>query len=135
MSTGLIEAPLLVVLPASHPLASREWIDLAMLADAPWVARTQVPISGDEGDRPFVVHEPTDVTTLLSLVAADHGSALIPASVPALPPGVTAVPLRRPALAHRTEVLTLRNPPSTAANLVGHLRALARQAARPQPEG
>lgn len=135
MSTGLIEAPLLVVLPDSHPLAGREWIDLTMLADAPWVASTHVPISGAKEESPFVVHEPTDLTTLLSLVAADHGSALIPASVPALPPGVTAVPLRRPALVHRTEVLTLRNPPSTAANLVDHLRTLARQAAPPQPEG
>ena len=125
MSTGLVEAHLLVALPSSHPLASRKWVDLTMLADAPWVASTHLPAFAEGGQSHFVVHEPTDLVTLLSLVAAHHGSALIPASVPVLPPGVTTVPLRRPAMAHRTEVLTLRNPPPTASELVGNLRALA----------
>lgn len=135
MSTGVIEARLLVALPEGHPLAGRKWIDLTMLADAPWVASTHLPNHGEMAEGHFTVHEPTDLTTLLSLVAADHGSALIPASVPVLPPGVTAVPLRRPALAHRTEVLTLRNPPPTAADLVDCLRLLARQGALAEPEG
>jgi DNA-binding transcriptional LysR family regulator len=111
MSTGLIEQKLLVVLPATHPMANRKWIDMAMLADAPWVANMQ---------------EPADLTLLLSLVAADHGTALVPESVPMLPAGVATVPLRRPELAHRTEVLTLRDPPAMAAELVDRLRTLVR---------
>lgn len=127
MSIGLVEAPLRVALPDRHPLARRDWIDLAMLADAPWVAGTPSPPAGVVGESQFVLHDPADLTLLLGLVAADHGSALIPASVAALPPGVTAVPLRRPVLVHRSEVLTLRHPPSTVTALVDHLRDLARQ--------
>lgn len=135
MSTGLIESRLLVVLPDAHPLANRQWVDLTMLADAPWVASSHLTMPDSKVEGQFVVHEPSDLTTLLSLVAANHGSALLPASVPVLPPGVTAVPLRRPALAHRTEALTLRNPPATAAALVDHLRVLARQAALLESDG
>lgn len=111
LSTGLIEQPLLVVLPATHPMAHRKWVDMGMLADAPWVANMQ---------------EPTDLTLLLSLVAADHGSALVPASVPMLPAGVATVPLRNPDLVHRTEVLTLRDPPPVTTALVDNLKALVR---------
>ena len=111
LSTGLIEQKLLVVLPATHPMAHRKWVDMAMLADAPWVANRQ---------------EPADLTLLLSLVAADHGSALVPESVPMLPAGVATVPLRHPDLVHRTEVITLRDPPPIATTLVDNMKALVR---------
>jgi DNA-binding transcriptional LysR family regulator len=132
-SIGLIEENLLVVLPEGHPMASRRWIDLAMLADAPWVAgvehlvKTAAPPGLGDGDgRSFAVREPADLTLLLTLVAADHGTALVPASVPMLPAGVVTVPLRRPPLVHRTEVLTLRDPPPLAVDLVDQLRGLVR---------
>jgi DNA-binding transcriptional LysR family regulator len=97
-----------------------------MLADAPWIAgRGALPPSGS-ATPPFLVDEPADLTMVLSLVAADLGSALIPSSVTTLAPGVAVVPLRKPDLVHRTEVLTLRNAPAAAEALVGHLRQLAR---------
>ena len=126
-ATGLVEESLVVVVPASHPMAGRRWIDLAMLADAPWVAARDLPDSVAAGDRPFRVLEPADLTMLLTLVAADHGSALLPASAPLLAPGVTAVPLRRPELVHRTEVLTRRDADPPAAAMVERLRGLARE--------
>ncbi len=126
MATGLVEEALLVALPATHPMAGRRWIDLAMLADSPWVATTNLQPPGEEPAGQFLVREPIDLTMLLSLVAADHGSALVPASLPVVPPGVAAVRLRRPPLVHRTEVLTLRDPAPPARALVDHLRALAR---------
>ena len=136
VATGLVEETLLVALPESHPMAGRKWVDLAMLADAPWVSTADpLPAGYDEARSNgrtgtaagrFVVSEPVDLSMLLSLVAADHGSALVPASLPVLPPGVVAVPLRRPVLVHRTEVLTLRDPAPPARTLVDHLRALAR---------
>lgn len=127
-ATGLVEESLVVVLPASHPMARRKWVDLTMLADSPWVATRDVPETGPVGEQPFRVEEPADLTMLLTLVAADHGSALVPASAPLLPPGVAAVPLRRPELVHRTEVLTRRDPTPAASALVDQLRALAREA-------
>lgn len=124
--TGLVEDDLVVLLPGSHPLAGRRWVDLDMLADAPWVATPHAPDA--EPDRPVQVQAPADLTLLVNLVAADHGSALVPAWVGPLPAGVAAVALRRPRLVHRAEVLTRRDPPAAAGALVDRLRALARQA-------
>lgn len=133
VSIGLMEEELRVVLPEGHPMAGRKWIDLAMLADAPWVAGAEhlvesaaPPRLRDGSGRSFAVQEPADLALLLTLVAADHGTALVPASVPMLPAGVVTVPLRRPELVHRTEVLTLRDPPPQASALVEDLRRLVR---------
>ena len=121
VATGLLEEPLVVLMPAAHPLAGRRWVDLAMLADAPWVAEPEVP-AGVPPVSCVTVAPPADVTMLTALVAFDHGSALVPASVGPLPDEVIAVPLRRPALVHRTEVLTRRDPPPTVQALVEILR-------------
>jgi DNA-binding transcriptional LysR family regulator len=124
-SVNLAEEPLVVVLPLGHPLARRATIDLVMLADAPWVVTPG--LGGDlvTAASGAVTYDGSDVVTLLSLVAAGHGSALLPASSAAVPEDVCAVPLGTPALVHRIEALTLRSAGAPVADLVADLRAAA----------
>lgn len=125
-ATALAEEPLVVVLPEDHPLAGRASLDLAMLADAPWVVAPGLP-AGIGGSGPSrVVYDGNDLVTLLGLVAAGHGSALLPASAAVLAPGVNAVALGHPPLVHRTEVLRLRAAGPPARPLVDALRDRAR---------
>jgi len=125
-ATALAEEPLLVVLPSGHPLAGRAGLDLATLADAPWVLAPGLPAARVATTGGAVLYDGNDVVTLLNLVAAGHGSALVPASTPILLAGVVTVPLDQPTLVHRTEVLTLRASASAAEALVEELRSLSR---------
>ena len=113
-------------LPSGHPLAGRAGLDLATLADAPWVLAPELPPARVATTGGAVLYDGNDVVTLLNLVAAGHGSALVPASTPILLAGVVTVPLDQPTLVHRTEVLTLRASASAAEALVEELRALSR---------
>lgn len=136
LSTALVERPVVVALPAGHPLASRRELDLEVLADAPWVAATSLAGAGPGGvpgattsgggmsHDGAVTYDGTDVPTLLSLVAAGHGSALLPAAA-IHAPGIVAVPLGRPSLVHRTEALMLRASHPGRAALIDELRAAA----------
>ena len=47
-STAMAEAPLVVALPADHPLRNRERIDLDVLADAPWIVALALAGGADE---------------------------------------------------------------------------------------
>lgn len=77
---------LLVALHSSHPLAARDTIDLADLADQPFVSFPQesavgtiaVEAAHQAGFRPRVVQEATETSTLLSFVASGMGVALVP---------------------------------------------------------
>lgn len=126
-STALVEVPLVVVLPAGHPLGSRSSVDLDTLDDAPWVV---APAFSRVGAAPLtgassLAYEGNDLATLLSLVAAGHGSALLPDSSWATPEGIVRVPLRRPLLVSRTELLTLRAPTQLLVCLTDALRRRA----------
>lgn len=124
-STALVEEPLVVALPVGHPLAQRASLELGMLADAPWVV-TPGRATGVLGDAAgAVTYDGNDVVTLLTLVAAGHGSALLPASAPLLVDGVVTVALAESALVHRSEALTLRSVPEAAQACVATLRTLA----------
>ncbi len=120
---ALAHERLALVLPIDHPLATRPWLDLSTLIDAPWVAAPRLaggpPLPELRGT---VTYEGTDVATLLELVAAGHGIALLPESVARLLGRVAAVRLRRPELVHRTEVLTPREPDDAVSDLLGALR-------------
>jgi DNA-binding transcriptional LysR family regulator len=113
VSSLVSESALAVILPADHPLARRRTIDLDVMVDAPWVeapellARPQ-PLGATPGGPPPLRYEGHDVAGLLGLVAAGHGAALLPARVGAGVDGVTAVPLGRPQLIHRIELLRRR---------------------------
>jgi DNA-binding transcriptional LysR family regulator len=127
VSTALVEAPLVVALPVGHPLAGRAGIDLDVLADAPWVIAPALPGTGmavpPSGGS--VVYEGNDLPTLLGLVAAGHGAALLPASACAGVSGIATVALRHPPLVHRTEVLALRSATAGQRRLIDALRARA----------
>ena len=94
-----------VALPAGHPLAAADNLDLADLAEEPWVL---TPRSSWEpwhrqydrdfaaaGFSPNVVHRGTSVQSLLALVAAGIGVTRLPLSARTLrDTGVVFVPLR-----------------------------------------
>jgi DNA-binding transcriptional LysR family regulator len=107
-STVMAETPLMVALASDHPLRGRPGIDLDMLVDAPWVVAPVLAGRGPAVLDAHAVYDGDDLPTLLALVAAGLGAALLPASAGPLPDGVTAIPLRSPRLVHRTELLALR---------------------------
>jgi DNA-binding transcriptional LysR family regulator len=117
-STPMAETALVVMLAADHPLRGRPGIDLAVLADAPWVAAPELAGRGPVVPGSRAVCDGADVPTLLALVAAGLGAALLPASLGPFPDGVVAIPLHSPALVHRTELLALHT-------LTGRQRLLA----------
>ncbi|MFI6478724.1 LysR family transcriptional regulator [Nonomuraea sp. NPDC050663] len=124
---GVAEHPLVIALPAAHPLAGRSALDLAGLIDALWIDAPQIcgPLtrlraaSGLEGFRTGLHYSGCDTRTLLTLIAAGHGLAVLPAHLaPHLP---RAVPLAGPRLVHRVELLHGHLPPGPAATLARHL--------------
>ena len=84
--------PLVAALPAGHPLAERESVPLAALADEPFVlyTRSSGPSVQDSiighcmaaGFSPRIIQEAADVQTIVSLVAAGLGVSLLIAPTP-----------------------------------------------------
>ena len=113
----LTEDPLHVVLPGTHPLGGRPVLNLAGLADEPWVLgclKTEAYLrryAEQAGFSPDVRGSTTDYFFARSLVAAGVGLSLIPtvALTPALP-GVRAVPLDAPTPARHIGAAVLRRP-------------------------
>ncbi|MCU7823945.1 LysR family transcriptional regulator [Kitasatospora sp. DSM 101779] len=101
--TPLMDDPLSVVLPEAHPLAGREELDLAELADDRWVvgcSKTEAFLQRHAALAGFdlrVAGSTTDYFFARSLVAAGVGVSLVPyvALDPPLP-GTRVVPVRRP---------------------------------------
>ncbi|GAA4687387.1 LysR family transcriptional regulator [Phytohabitans rumicis] len=104
------EEPCGVFLPADHPLAARSGLRLGDLVEARWIDAPDVgaPLAdlraaaGVDGVRAAFRYEGTDVASLLTLVAAGHGLAILPMRTH---PGVRAVPIVEPRLVHRIELL------------------------------
>ncbi|MEU3460719.1 LysR family transcriptional regulator [Streptomyces sp. NPDC006733] len=103
-TTLLRTEPLIAVLPAHHPLAHAERIALASLAEDPFVIHPAQARSAMHdrvlaacrraGFQPPSLVEVGETATLVVLVAAGHGVALVPQSVQSLRlDGVTYVPL------------------------------------------
>ncbi len=94
----LLHDPFQVALPAGHPLATRNTIDLMELADQPWIMggamgpcqATSLAACTGAGFSPDVRHRTGDWLATFALVAAGCGVALIPRlAVPAvLPEGI-----------------------------------------------
>jgi DNA-binding transcriptional LysR family regulator len=147
VSLPLSESPLVVALQAGHPLALRSNIDLDMLSDVPFVL--EPVLAGDvAGRRPLVPersrsvkYRGDDVATVTALITAGLGVALLPAH--AVMPGrsreqagggilggseIAVVPLGRPRLVHRTEVLSRRNPTGAQLTVIEALRQAASRA-------
>lgn len=88
-SRMLASEPLIVAVPAGHPLSHKTSIDLAALADEPMVIFTphRSPLYGQvlgaclsAGFQPRVVQEATHIMTIIGLVRAGIGLALLPQS-------------------------------------------------------
>jgi DNA-binding transcriptional LysR family regulator len=127
---ALGEAPLVVALPAGHPLARRAEVDLDAFADAPWVAPPyRLALRSATGEPPprsaGVAYAGSDLPTILTLVAAGLGVALLPQHPWLAHLGVVAVPLRTPTVVHRTELLTRRTVGTAEQRVVDALRAAA----------
>jgi DNA-binding transcriptional LysR family regulator len=124
-STALAELPLVVVLPHGHPLRTQGALDLDTLRDAPWIVAPSLswPAITDAGLGGPVVYQGSDLATLLSLVRAGHGVALLPDVPWATDDGIIRIPLRHPTLVHRSEVVTLRNPSPVVGHLIEALRS------------
>lgn len=110
-AVGVSQRPLVVVVPAGHPLAGRPGLSLGDLTDARWLDAPQVgaPLAALRAAAADRLHAPvryqgTDVAALLALVAAGHGLTVLPGGL-LLPPDVVAVPLATPRLVHRVELL------------------------------
>lgn len=95
----LTERSLLVAVPASHPLARGEYIDVDDLAGQVWIAgpgreRVMGVWPGLE-ERPQIAHTARDWLAKLHLVASGCGLTTIPAMLaPSVPPGVRVLPVR-----------------------------------------
>ncbi|WP_037908471.1 LysR family transcriptional regulator [Actinacidiphila yeochonensis] len=97
----LTERPLLLALPAGHPLARGEGVDIVDLRGQRWIA---APRAGEDqlmgvwpglDERPEIVHTVRDWLAKLALVAEGFGLTTIPASLAgAVPPGVRVLPVR-----------------------------------------
>jgi DNA-binding transcriptional LysR family regulator len=147
-AVGVAESPVMVIVPAGHPLAAGQatGLRLADLADARWIdAPDAAPpladlrrAAGTEGFRPALRYEGTDILSLLRLAAEGHGLTVLPASLltatrppitlpsaASLPqPGAAvALPVSVPRLVHRVEmihgVLPGDSPAAALAGLLG----------------
>jgi DNA-binding transcriptional LysR family regulator len=137
----LLSDPVLVAVPAPHPLAARDRVPLSALAGEPFLAPREATSCAEMIRRacararfvPGVVARATDFTVLLSLVAAGAGVTLVPALAARRPPD--EVCLLRPAEPVIRQVFTVsrrggdRKP---AVRVV--LDALAAAAATPHTE-
>jgi DNA-binding transcriptional LysR family regulator len=133
----LAERSLLIALPASHPLARRDYVDIADLRGQRWIA---APASGEDrlmgvwpglAERPEVVHTARDWAAKLGLVAAGCGLTTIPASLaPTAPDGVRVLAVRGGPQEQRRLILArLPEPPQEAVVRVADaLRAAAIEA-------
>ncbi|WP_433377338.1 LysR family transcriptional regulator [Actinoplanes sp. CA-142083] len=109
-SVGVAESPAVVAVPSTHPLAHRRAVDLADLADAYWIDAPEVapfdrlPV---DGLRAGLRYDGTDAAVLAGLVAGGHGLAVLPLPLISAHPSLAGVPLGRPRLVHRVELLRL----------------------------
>ncbi|TIC82560.1 LysR family transcriptional regulator [Nocardioides sp. GY 10127] len=137
--TPLRTEPFVAVLPAGHPSAGREAVDLAALAEESLVTHPSGHRSAMHervlaacraaGFSPREVLEVSETATLVVFVAAGMGVALVPASVQALRvDGVAYVPLARP----ETVELALVSHPD-AGPAAAQVAALVRAATEPVP--
>ncbi|MFC9590834.1 LysR family transcriptional regulator [Streptomyces sp. NPDC056944] len=130
----LTERSLCLAVPAEHPLARADFVDVADLRGQQWIAS---PSAGEDrlmgvwpglDERPEIVHTARDWLAKLHLVAAGCGLTTVSRSlVSAAPPGVRILEVRGgPQELRRLSVARLPQPPTEAARrLEAALRAAA----------
>jgi DNA-binding transcriptional LysR family regulator len=121
----LFEEPLMAALPRMHPRAGRESICLQDLAKDPFVIFPRalgagfydqiLSLCGQAGFSPHIVQEANEMQTIVSLVAAGIGVAIVPASISNLRmKGVSYVHIRKPLARSAMTVVWRRDDPSPA---------------------
>jgi DNA-binding transcriptional LysR family regulator len=130
----LTERSLRVALPATHPLARGDFVDIADLHGQRWIAApasagdTLMGVWPGLDERPQIAHTARDWLAKLHLVAAGCGITTVPAALTsAAPAGVRILPVRGGPREQR-RMLLARMPrplPEPAARLAAALRAVA----------
>jgi DNA-binding transcriptional LysR family regulator len=131
--TVVADDPLLAVLPADHRLAGAAEVDLAALADEPWVAPTAfcaTVVRGAcraAGFEPRVVFSSADYGAVQGFVAAGAGVALVPHLALTGRERVAVCPLAGPAPTRTLAAITAADGPrpASATAMVDVLRATA----------
>ncbi|MFF5494124.1 LysR substrate-binding domain-containing protein [Streptomyces aquilus] len=130
----LTERALCLAVPAGHPLARGEFVDVADLRGQRWITGSG---SGEDrllgvwpglDERPEIAHTARDWLAKLQLVAAGCGLTTVPASLAAAaPPGVRVLPVRGgPQEQRRLLLARLPHPPTEPVTRVAAaLRAVA----------
>lgn len=131
----LTERSLRVAVPATHPLARGEFIDVADLHGQRWIAGTGedlvMGVWPGLDERPEIAHTARDWLAKLNLVAAGCGVTTVPAALAgATPPGVRVLPVRGgPREQRRMMLARLPGPPTEPAlRLAATLRTAAIEA-------
>ncbi|WP_405920752.1 LysR family transcriptional regulator [Streptomyces longwoodensis] len=132
--TTLTERPLHLAVPAHHPLARGEFVDVTDLRGQRWIASSS---SGEDrlmgvwpglDERPEIVHTARDWLAKLQLVAAGCGLTTVPAALaPAAPGGVRVLPVRGGPQEQRRLLLARlpQEPAEPVTRLAAALRATA----------
>ncbi len=131
-SFAVLEEDVAVIVPRRHPLR-RVDVDLASLVDAQWIdapmltgGPSAVPGCAPTSDTLFTFAG-VDVSTVLELVAAGHGLALLPERVCTGVEAVRPIRVSRPTLVHRTELLVLKTGIERHERLIALLRMAGSQ--------
>ncbi|RGD58502.1 LysR family transcriptional regulator [Kitasatospora xanthocidica] len=130
----LTERALCLAVPAAHPLARGEYVDVADLRGQRWIAGPSAGADRLMGvwpgldERPEIAHTARDWLAKLHLVAAGGGLTTVsPAMAAAAPPGVRVLPVRGgPQEVRRLLLARLPQPPTEPVRrLAAALRAAA----------
>ncbi|MFE4398388.1 MULTISPECIES: LysR family transcriptional regulator [Streptomycetaceae] len=139
----LTERALCLAVPAAHPLARGEYVDVADLRGQRWIAGPSAGADRLMGvwpgldERPEIAHTARDWLAKLHLVAAGGGLTTVsPAMAAAAPPGVRVLPVRGgPQEVRRLLLARLPQPPTDPVRrLAAALRAAAVAEANGGPE-
>ncbi len=90
-TTVIFREPLMIALPASHPLSKQDTVAVRSLANEPFILFPRAVAPGlydpiirlclEAGFNPQVVQEAIQMQTIVSLVAAEMGVAIVPLSL------------------------------------------------------
>jgi DNA-binding transcriptional LysR family regulator len=128
----LADEPMLIALPAHHPLAARETVPLSALAGAPFILFPRTVglslyddiVRGcrDAGFELVVTQEAPQIPSVINLVAADLGVSIVPASIAHLKlDGAVYRPIEGPPLVARLGLAMLK---AQRSRVVGNLMSL-----------
>lgn len=134
VSSVLLDEPVLLWLPSSHPLATREWIGLRELRDEPWIASPPLSTCAEllahaaasAGFAPRVVATCGEYRSIARLVAAGHGVSLVPRlALTAADVDIAVVALRPQVIRRLTVLLRAGHRPHATRAVLHALEATA----------